>query len=87
MRSTWRLTTDILTMFFVKYLYPHLGSLPPSHIPASLIPPPLTLTPEQVSYGTGHPRGFADLGGESDCAGTSRWRTTFTPDIGSASFP
>lgn len=84
---TWRLTTDVLTMFFGRYLHPHLGSLPPDHIPPSLIPPPLALTPAQVPFAANHLRGFADMGDDADCAGTSRWRTSFTPDIGAATFP
>lgn len=85
---TWRMTTDVVTVFFGKYLHPHLGSLPPDHLPDSLIPPRLHPTPEQAPYASGHLQGFADLGDQAgDCGGTSRWRTSFIGSPGSTTFP
>jgi hypothetical protein len=86
--DTWKLTTDVLTIFFGKYLHPHLGQLPPNHLPSSLIPPPLTLTPEQVPFAEGHLEAFTGLDDEiTTCAGESRWRTSFPPDTGGTTFP
>jgi dienelactone hydrolase len=86
--DTWKLTTDVLTIFFGKYLHPHLGSLPLPHLPSSLIPPPLELTPAQAPFAAGHLEGFRELdAGASECAGASHWRTSFTTETGSASFP
>ena len=86
--STWKLTADVLTIFFGKYLHPHLGSLPLNHLPSSLIPPPLNLTRAQVPFAAGHLEGFRELDDdETACAGVSRWRTNFTTETESASFP
>ena len=75
-------------MFFGKYLHPHLGSVPLNHPPSSLIPPPLELTPAQVPFATGHLQGFSALDdNDTECGGDSRWRTNFTTETGSASFP
>jgi hypothetical protein len=86
--DTWRLTTDILTVFFGKYLHPHLGPLPPTHLPNTLIPPPLDLTPEQIPFAEGHLEAFRQLDDErTECSGSSRWRTTSVPQTGATTFP
>lgn len=86
---TWRLTTDVMTVFFGKYLHPHL-TVPPGHLPNTLIPPRLKLTAEQQPFAAGHLLAFAQLnhsGDATDCTGTSRWRTTVRPQRGTAVFP
>ncbi len=86
--DTWRLTTDAVTVFFGKYLHPHLGPLPPDHLPNTIIPPPLDLTPEQVPFAEGHLEGFRELDdGRTECAGDSRWHTTSVPPTGTTTFP
>jgi hypothetical protein len=86
--DTWKLTTDLVTMFFGKYLHPHLGSLPINHLPSSLIPPPLSLTPEQIPFAEGHLEAFENLDDdETACSGNSRWRTSFPPESGATTFP
>jgi acetyl esterase/lipase len=86
--DTWKLTTDVVTTFFGKYLHPHLGSLPPNHMPSSLIPPPLDLTPEQVPFAEGHLAAFRELDDDdTECTGDTRWRTSFPPETGGTTFP
>ena len=85
--DTRKLTTDVLTIFFGKYLHPHLGQLPPNHLPSSLIPPPLSLTPEQVPFAEGHLEAFRELDDATKCSGSSRWRTTSNPPRGATTFP
>ena len=85
--DTSKLTTDVVTIFFGKYLHPHLGPLPSNHMPNSLIPPPLTLTAEQLPFAEGHLEAFRELDDGTECSGDSRWRTSFTPQTGSTTFP
>jgi hypothetical protein len=92
---TSRLTRDVVTVFFGKYLHAHLGTLPPGHLPASLIPPRLELTWwQRLFYGLGHLNAFARLRRpwlwwlqRVVCAGESRWHITFPEQAGSAFFP
>lgn len=80
---TWKLSRDVVTVFFGKYLHPHRSSHAP--LPDSLIPPRLSFFFRFFSGG--HLAGFRQRGGNSTCGGTSRWRTTFvTGDIGSRTF-
>lgn len=57
-------TTDLVTMFFAKYLPPELTPNLPDSVPDTLVPPALNLTPEQESYAPwNYLRDFANLNG------------------------
>ena len=58
---------DLVTMFFGKYLPTELSPDLSGHVPDSLIPPPLVLTPEQEYYAGLHLIGFKQLEGKPGC--------------------
>lgn len=67
------LTADLLVTFFGRYLPPeHWGTLP-GKIPASLVPPPVSLTPEQEFYGGSHLGSFARLRDVAGCSVRLEW--------------
>jgi Chlorophyllase enzyme/PASTA domain len=60
-------TADLVTMFFANYLAPELWPDLPSRVPNNLVPPPLSLTPEQQFYAGGHLVGMPAFNGDSRC--------------------
>jgi pimeloyl-ACP methyl ester carboxylesterase len=62
---------DLVTMFFAKHLPP--AQLLPDHIPDSLVPPPLALTPQQQVFATNYLTGFESIQGHSECRVTLSW--------------
>src|SRR5262249_44933276 len=62
--------TDLVTMFFGRYLPPDLWPNLPGQIPHTLIPPPLTLTLEQQFFAGGYLLGMQLLGADAHCSVT-----------------
>jgi dienelactone hydrolase len=58
---------DLVTMFFAKYLPPDLWPDLPDRVPDTLIPPPLSLTPEQEFYAGGHLIGLNLFNQDGEC--------------------
>jgi hypothetical protein len=56
---------DLATMFFGRYLPPEYWPNLPDEIPASLIPPALTLTQAQQFYAGGYVQGWPAFGGDA----------------------
>jgi hypothetical protein len=63
-------TDDLVTMFFANYLPPELWPDLPNRVPNNLIPPPLSLTPEQRFYASGHLVGMTTFNGAAQCTVT-----------------
>ena len=65
--------TDMVTMFFAKYLPPESSPNLWSHIPDSRMPPALSLTFDQAFYAGGHLYSFDSSTSGPDCHVTSVW--------------
>jgi acetyl esterase/lipase len=78
-------TTDLLTMFFGRYLPPELFPDLPSRIPKNLVPPRLVLSPEQKPFANDYLLGMRALDTHAEC-GVTLTEETPTPYDGSASF-
>jgi hypothetical protein len=61
---------DLVTMFFAKYLPPELSPDLPGLVPDNLVPPPLSLTPDQEFYAGGHLIGMRNMSGTPGCGVT-----------------
>lgn len=61
---------DYATMFFARYLPPELWPNLPDQIPASLEPPPLTLTQAQQFYAGSYLQGTQAFAGSASCSVT-----------------
>ena len=68
------ITGDIVTLFLGKYLPPEYWPSLPGQIHESLLPPTLSLTPEQSFYASGHFSSFTRLA-ELGCRLTTSWHT------------
>jgi dienelactone hydrolase len=66
---------DLVTMFFAKYLPPPLAPDLPDRVPDDLVPPPLTLTPEQQFFAGGHLLGMKLIQGKPGCEYALDWDT------------
>ncbi len=60
-------TDDLVIMFFARYLPPEMWPDLPGRVPANLVPPPLSLTPEQRFYAGGHLVGLSTFNATSQC--------------------
>jgi hypothetical protein len=68
------LAADFVTTFLSHYVPPERWALQGVTIPHSLVPPPLTLTPEQEFFAGGHLQGFAQIDSAEGCIVTHTWR-------------
>jgi pimeloyl-ACP methyl ester carboxylesterase len=70
------LASDVVALFFGKYLPPELWPDLGDGIPDSLLPPPLSLTDEQKFYASGHLSSFSIIGSREGCGVTLAWTTS-----------
>jgi pimeloyl-ACP methyl ester carboxylesterase len=69
------LAADFTAVFLSKYMPPEFAGILPGFIPDNLIPPSVTLTPQQMFFAGSHLTSFGMISAHPGCSATLTWTT------------